>query len=184
MKQTHEILEGSATRRLIAFLWIVGLISVLLGLIALVFPLAASIGVELTFGILLVVVGVFEVARGVSMRGVANIAMNLLFGALALAAGLFLLFFPLGGILTLTVVLSWFFLLGGGLKIAAAFHLRPLNGWGWLAFSGVISVILGGLLLLGLPGTATWALGLLFGIDLVFLGAAQIAVAVGLNKLN
>ena len=94
-------------------------------------------------------------------------------------AGALLLAWPLQGTLSLTAVLIAFLLVEGGVSIIYALqHQRALSGrWGWMLASGIVDVFLGLLLLIGLPGTALWALGLLVGINLLFGGWALILMA-------
>jgi uncharacterized membrane protein HdeD (DUF308 family) len=159
-------------------------VSVLLGALAIAFPFASSIGVELAFGAILLVAGLAEIARGVSGRTRAPSFWTFLFAVMAVAAGVLLLFNPMQGVITLTVVLAAFLLAGGAVKTIAALGMQALRGWGWLLTSGLLSLLLGVLLLAGLPGTAYWALGLLVGIDLIMLGVSQMALAAGLRELD
>jgi uncharacterized membrane protein HdeD (DUF308 family) len=97
-----------------------------------------------------------------------------------------------GSILTLTIVLATFFIMGGFFRIGAARMMRPeesreavvrpIGGWRWLALSGAFSLLLGVIQLLRLPVSAIWALGLLVGIDFLFLGFAEISIATALGK--
>jgi uncharacterized membrane protein HdeD (DUF308 family) len=98
---------------------------------------------------------------------------------LAIAAGIVLLIEPLRGAITLTLLLIVFFIIEGVLTIMYAFeHKKDLSGrWGWMLASGIIDLILAGIILIGLPGTAAWALGLLVGINMLFGGSALIAMA-------
>ena len=171
-----------APRGLRTWLWIAGIASILLGALAIIFPFAATLAVELVIGAILAVSGIVELIRTVAMRRNGSLIWNALFGLAALAAGVILLVWPLEGMLTLTIVVGVFFLLGGAFKLVAGFGLRPFPGWGWIGFSGALSVLLGLLLLFGLPGTALWAIGLLVGIDLIFLGIAEIAMASALQR--
>ncbi len=49
--------------------------------------------------------------------------------------------------------------------------------WGWLVAAGVASIVVGVLLLLGWPGTALWATGLLLGVNLIFTGVTNTTLA-------
>ncbi len=160
---------------------VAGIVSILLGGLAIAFPLASSIGVELVFGAVLVAAGIIEAIRAFTGRRDRSVAWSLIFAVLAILAGVILLLNPMEGVVTLTIVLSAFLLIGGAMKTAAAFGARPAPGWVWLLGSGLLSIVLAILLLAGLPGTAYWALGLLIGIDLIFLGVSQIALATGLR---
>jgi uncharacterized membrane protein HdeD (DUF308 family) len=88
------------------------------------------------------------------------------------------------GSVSLTFVLIAFFLIEGVATIMYAIeHRRALSGrWGWLMVSGILDLILAGIVIVGLPGTALWAPGLLVGINMVFGGWAL--VAMGLHARN
>jgi uncharacterized membrane protein HdeD (DUF308 family) len=85
---------------------------------------------------------------------------------------------------TLTVVLVAYFIVDGAAIIFLAIvHRRELSGrWEWMLMNGVIDLILAGIIISGFPGTLVWALGLLVGIDLLFGGAALIAMASAARK--
>ena len=54
--------------------------------------------------------------------------------------------------------------------------------WSWLLVSGIVDILLAGIIISGLPGTALWAIGLLVGINLVFGGATLIGMALAARK--
>jgi len=58
-----------------------------------------------------------------------------------------------------------------------AFRVRPHDGWGFLLLSGIAALAVGVIIALDLPGSATWALGLLVGINLLFSGWSYIFLA-------
>jgi uncharacterized membrane protein HdeD (DUF308 family) len=86
---------------------------------------------------------------------------------------------PVQGTLSLTAVLIAFLLVEGALTIMYALEhrSRPSGRWGWMLASGILDLLLGILLLAGLPGTALWALGLLIGINMLFGGWALVFMA-------
>lgn len=174
----HDTVPSGLT----TWLRIAGAVSILLGALAIVFPFAATLAATLVIGAVLCVSGIMELIRAFVMRRNGSLTWDALFGLAALVAGLILVFWPLQGIVTLTIVVGVFFLLAGAFKLVACFSLRPLPGWAWVGVSGALSVLLGLILLFGLPGTATWAIGLLVGIDLIFLGITEIAMATALRR--
>ncbi|WP_022950077.1 HdeD family acid-resistance protein [Methylohalobius crimeensis] len=165
-------------------LWIAGVLSILLGIGALIYPFAASIGFEIAFGVVLLATGLVEIFRGFQLRRFARIFWNIAFGLIAAVTGGVLLFFPLEGVMTLTAILAGFFFAGGIMKIVSAFSLYPRMGWGWMMWSALVSVTIGILMFMGLPGSAFWAIGILIGVDLVFLGVAQIMIGSALGQLE
>jgi len=95
-----------------------------------------------------------------------------------------LLLWPISGTISLTLVLIAFFIIEGIVSIMYAIdHRNQLSGqWGWMLLSGIIDLILAAIIFAGLPGTAAWALGLLVGINMLFGGAALIAMALAARK--
>jgi uncharacterized membrane protein HdeD (DUF308 family) len=62
-------------------------------------------------------------------------------------------------------------------------HKRELSGqWGWMLMSGLIDLVLAVMIFAGLPSTASWAVGLLVGINMIFGGTALIAMALHARK--
>jgi uncharacterized membrane protein HdeD (DUF308 family) len=100
---------------------------------------------------------------------------SLVSAVIAIAVGLILL----AGAVSLTLVLIVFFVVEGVATIMYALeHRRELSGhWEWMLVSGIIDLVLAGIIFAGLPGTAAWALGLLVGINMVFGGVALVAIA-------
>ncbi|MEE4639215.1 MAG: DUF308 domain-containing protein [Wenzhouxiangella sp.] len=177
MYTDHQLEPVNASPRKRGWLVAIGIISIILGISALIFPWLATLGVELMIGVLLLLTGILELVRVLADRPPAGMALNIVFSIVAIVAGGLLLIYPLQGIFTLTLVLTFFFLLAGIFKTAAAFTLRPAPGWGWMLTSGLLSLLLGILVLVALPEAAFWVLGILFGVDLLFFGVAQIAFA-------
>jgi uncharacterized membrane protein HdeD (DUF308 family) len=113
------------------------------------------------------------------MRNTPGFWWAILSGVINVAAGILLLSWPISGTVSLTLVLIAFFIFEGVATIMYAIdHRAQLSSrWGWMLVSGSVGLILAGIIFAGLPGTATWALGLLVGINLLFGGAAMIAMA-------
>jgi len=95
---------------------------------------------------------------------------------IGIVAGIVLLAWPLSGALSLTLILTVFLVLEGVVSILYALeHKRELSGrWGMMLFSGVVDLVLAGIIFAGLPARPAWAIGLLVGINLVFGGSALI----------
>jgi uncharacterized membrane protein HdeD (DUF308 family) len=162
--------------------WGGGILFIIMGAVAILVPLVATLALTLLVGILFLIGGVYELIRAFRLRGAGRVFGATLFGILALAAGIVLIAFPLQGAITLTLFLGLFFLISGAFRALSAFDVRPAPGWGWFLFGGLVSVIIGVLILAGLPGSSLWAIGLLVGIDFLFFGTTLIAVAVAAGR--
>jgi uncharacterized membrane protein HdeD (DUF308 family) len=169
------------TRQLISEKWgwflALGIVLIVVGMAAIVFPLISTIAAKIMLGWLFLVGGVFMVLHAFSSQGWQGFIWSLLIGVLYLVAGGYLAFFPLTGLLTLAILLAALFLAEGIAEIIMAFKVRPHEGWGFMLLSGIAALAVGVMIALGLPGSATWALGLLVGINLLFSGWSYIFLA-------
>jgi uncharacterized membrane protein HdeD (DUF308 family) len=156
-----------------------GIILVVLGILAIVVPVVATLAVAIFLGWILLISGVVGLVTTFMARQAPGFWWSLLSAVLAIAAGIVLLGWPVSGAVSLTLLLIVFFTIEGILTIMYALeHKRELSGrWGWMLASGIVDLVLAVLIIAGLPGTAVWALGLLVGINMLFGGTSMIAMA-------
>jgi len=168
-----------------AFL-IEGILLVVLGLAAILVPPVASLAITIFLGWLFLVAGAVGLAMTIWARQMPGFWWSLLSALLAIGAGIALLARPVQGTLTLTIIVGAYFLAEGAVTIMYALaHRRELSErWGWLLASGVIDLILAGLIIAGLPGSALWAIGLLVGIDMAFGGVSLIGMALAARNAD
>jgi len=158
------------------WIFIFGIALIVLGALAIVMPQITTLAVELMIAWLFLLSGLVHGWSTFSMRGAWNIAGSAIVAILSLVVGGLLLFNPFEGILTLTMLMVAFFLAAGVVKIYYSSRNRHVRGWGWGVASGIASVAVGVLILLGWPSTAAWALGLLLGVDLFISGWSLVAI--------
>ena len=156
-----------------------GIILVILGIAAIALPPIATLAFTIIIGWVFLISGVVGLFTTFWARHVPGFWWSLISAIIGIAAGVVLLLWPITGTLSLTLVLIAFFVIEGIVSIMYAIeHRNQLTGrWGWMLVSGIIDLILAGIIFAGLPGTAEWALGLLVGINMLFGGAALIAMA-------
>jgi uncharacterized membrane protein HdeD (DUF308 family) len=156
-----------------------GIVLVLLGAAAIVVPVVATLTFTLVIGWLFLISGIVGLLTTFWMRNAPGFWWSLLSAVVSIAAGIVLIRWPISGSVSLTLVLIAFFLVEGIVTLMYAFeHRTQLSGrWGWMLVSGIVDLILAGIIFAGLPETATWALGLLVGINLLFGGIAMIGMA-------
>ena len=166
-----------------AFL-IEGIVLVILGLAAMILPPLASLAVTIFLGWMFLVSGIAGLALTFWARQMPGFWWSLISAALAVAAGIILLLQPVQGTLTLTIVVGAYFLAEGVATIMYALeHRRELSErWSWMLFSGVLDIVISAMIIMGLPGSAEWAIGLLVGINLLFGGASLIGMALAARK--
>jgi uncharacterized membrane protein HdeD (DUF308 family) len=161
-----------------------GILLVVLGLAAMIVPPLASLAVAIFLGWMFLISGVVGLALTFWARQMPGFWWSLISAALAVLAGLVLLARPVQGVLTLTIVISAYFLAEGVATIMYALeHRRELSErWSWLLFAGIVDILIAAMIVSGLPGSAEWAIGLLVGINLLFGGASMIGMALAARK--
>jgi len=160
-------------------LW--GVLLALLGIGAIARSMTATLASMLVFGWLLLFAAAIEVIQAVMVGHWSGVFQHVLAAILFGVLGLILVLRPLISAEVLTLVMAFFFLVGGLFEIVgAAVVLFP--GWGWHVLDGVITLALGVLIFAQWPASGLWVIGLFIGIDLIFYGLAWIAIALGVRS--
>jgi len=149
------------------FIMILGTILLVIGLLAMGAPLVAGLSLALMIGIILLLAGIGQLVFAIKTdKGLFNISIALL----TLIIGLYMLANPGAALGSLTIFLALYLLISGFFEIMMALQIRPVKGWGWALFSGIISTLLGAMIWGQFPVSGAWAVGLLIGIRLFFSG--------------
>lgn len=159
--------------------WLIagGILSIFAGLFAITYPLVASIAVTQMIGALALVTGLFELIPGIFSREVTHRWLTILSAAIRVIAGIYLLMFPVVATAFLTLFLGVVFLVEGIFSIIASFKLKPRSGWIWVLINGVTALLLGALIYFKWPSDSIYIVGLLFGINCLFVGFALLALS-------
>ena len=169
---------GEAIRRHWVLFLIQGVIMIVLGVLAIGEPMVASFAVALFAGWLFLFSGVVGLAGVFTARRVPGFWWNLITALLGIVIGIYLIWRPLAGVLTLTLAVAIYFGAQGICQIITAIAQRGmLRSWGWVVFGGIVNIVLAVLIISGWPGTAEWTLGLLFGINLLMWGVSLVMTA-------
>jgi uncharacterized membrane protein HdeD (DUF308 family) len=162
-----------------------GIVMIVLGFLAVVVPVLATLAVEIFVGWLFFVAGLFRAVWVWRSRQTPGFAWSFLAAVLAIVLGVVLIARPLAGVLTLTMVLVAFFIIEGIFSIIGAIeHRQHLRSWGWVLFSGIIDLLLAYLIWAGWPSSASWAIGLLVGINMLFLGLSLVMTALAARVMD
>lgn len=154
-----------------------GILALVLGTVGFFQPLAYSIGVAIFFGAMLLVSGGAGLVMAWRIDGWKGKTGAVLMALFSILAGGLMLFNPVLAAESLTLVVSAYLIAMGLTKAWIGFTHREAKGWGLIVLSGLISLALGVVLLLGWPGSGLWALGLFLSIELIFDGWAAIVFA-------
>ena len=153
-----------------------GILFLAVGTAAILLPVLGTFVAQSLLSGLMILSGFLYCGLSFQLRGFWNVVWTAIVGLLSIAAGLILLFYPLQGILTLTLFLSAYFIVTGVFKGIHTLQHQSHHGCIWSLVSAIASIALGSMVWWGFPGTALWTLGLLFGVDLIFYGCALIAI--------
>ena len=159
------------------FFFAEGIFFIILGTIAIILPQVFTIGIAIFIGWLLLFGGLIQIARAASFFAMPGFSLWFFIGFLQVVIGYLLVADPVKGALTLTMLMTLYFAMEGLAKISLAYMIRPLAKWGWLFFSGFTALCLAIVVWVGWPGTAQWILGLLLGINMVFLGWSMVKIS-------
>jgi uncharacterized membrane protein HdeD (DUF308 family) len=174
-EKLHRAIVMSVNRHW-RFCLVEGIILIVLGLAAFIIP--RTVMVEFQFGWLFLLSGITGLTITLWLHNAPGFWWSMVSAFLAITAGILMLVSPTK-VLSLTLILIMFFLIEGVTSIMYAFaNQREASGsWIWMLGSGIIDLFLATLIIIALPGSAKWALGLLVGVNLVSGGVALIAMA-------
>ncbi len=155
----------------------VGVTLLVLGILAILTPLVSTLVATIVIGVLLVVGGILRLFHVFGDKQPQSTGWLIVSSILYIGAGAVVLWRPLIGTLSLTLVVGTFFVVGAVSKAIHAYQYRGTYSSGWLIFDAIIGGLLGILLIAGLPITAFWALGVIVGVDLIMGGVSFLALS-------
>jgi uncharacterized membrane protein HdeD (DUF308 family) len=161
---------------------VLGVSLIILGIMAIALPTIASAMTVLFLGWILLIGGIVQGVHAFTAKQWRGFFVQALSALLYAFVGLLLLMNPLLGMFTLTIVLVAFLAVEGIFKIVMSFQVKESANWGWILFSGAVSLVLAILIWSQLPGDALWIMGLLVGINMVFSGWAMTMLALAAGE--
>lgn len=164
--------------------WIIalGIVSLIAGFVALGSVVLATLAAVVVVGAMMIVSGVTEIINAFRVKAWSKSLLWGLLGALYVVAGVIVLNNPFVAAKLLTLILAGAMLASGAMRIYLAFQMKEGSPWVWVAFSGVMTILLGAVLLAGWPISGFYALGMLLGVDLIFSGMGWLAMGLALKK--
>jgi uncharacterized membrane protein HdeD (DUF308 family) len=153
---------------------IYGVIAIILGMLAMLAPGLTGMSVIIMLGVIVLVGGIVRIIWAFQAGSLGKGLLMFAIGGLTLLCGIALLANPLFGSAILTIMLAVYFIIDGVFEITAAMRLRPGSGWGWMLFGGIVSILLGMMIWRQFPLSGVWAIGILLGIKLFFVGLIMV----------
>jgi uncharacterized membrane protein HdeD (DUF308 family) len=164
--------------------WIValGVVYLIAGIVALGSVVAATVASVFVVGIMMLIAGVVEVISAFQVRTWGRFFFWLILGILYIVAGFIAFENPLLTAAWLTLFLGAALVASGIVRIFLGFNMRSGSPWVWVVISGLITLVLGVIILAHWPVSAVYTLGIFLGVDLVFAGASWIGLGLGLRN--
>ena len=161
-----------------------GMLMVVTGVLALIYPWIASVAMVRLLGWFLIVSGVLQAIGLIGAREVPYFWLELISAILPIVLGLLLLRHEDVSLYFFSIVVIVYFMIEGIVKILFALTIRPFPSWGWVLFSGVIGIALSIYLWAYLSIVSALMLAVLLGVLLVVEGAALASLAWRARKLT
>lgn len=165
--------------------WIMalGIVFLVAGVIALVADVMATASAVFVIGIMMVMAGITEIIAAFSVKSWGRAALWILLGVLYVLAGIICFTNPFAAAFILTLFLGVALVIGGVVRMFLAWQMRHAGKpWGWVAFSGLITLLLGVIIVALWPWSSFFTLGIFLGVDLIFTGSGWISIALALKN--
>lgn len=159
-----------------------GIVLMIFGAICVLGNIAATFATVFVFGWLLLLSGIFAMVHAFRVHTWNGFFLYFLSALLRGFTGYLLIRYPVAGAVGLTLVLASFFIVGGLFRAIGAAMLK-FPRWGWATFSGIVSLVLGIMLLVQMPVSSIWFIGFAIGIDMIFDGASLVGLATSIHTL-
>jgi uncharacterized membrane protein HdeD (DUF308 family) len=163
--------------------WIIalGVIYLVAGIVALSSVAFATAVTVFLVGVMMIVAGVAEVINAFQLKSWGKFLLWMMLGALYIVAGLLTLQNPLLTAKFLTLMLGFFLLATGITKIFLAFSMKAGTPWYMVVLSGVITILVGGVIVAAWPVSSVVVLGVFLAVDLISSGVGWISIGLGLK---
>ena len=154
-----------------------GVLTAILGVFLIIYPMATATITTLLLGWVLIFVAIAQIVFALHSQTVGKFFLKVLLAVIYGIAGVALAFFPTAGVAALTVLLGSLLCVFGVVAIVGAFQMRAVDGWGWFLFDGIVTLLLGILILARWPSSSLWAIGTLVGVAVLMGGISRIMIA-------
>lgn len=181
--QPHNLAEGIRALR-DKWGWIVafGVVALVAGVIALSSVAMATESAVLIVGVMMLIAGAAEIIAAFSVKTWGKFLLWMLLGALYIFAGVVCIQNPFAAATILTLMLGVALIVSGLVRIFLATQMKHGTPWGWVVFSGIVSFLLGLIIVAKWPVSSFFVLGIFLGIDLIFIGASWITMGLALKR--
>jgi uncharacterized membrane protein HdeD (DUF308 family) len=159
-----------------------GILLVICGTAAIVFPVVSSLATVALLGVALLIGGVAIIIATIWAGHWSGHLLQLLIGVFYIVAGILITDAPLRSTIALTAVIATIFILVGLFRIVAAFVVR-FPHWEWAVLNGAITFLLGFIIYRHFPQSSLWVIGVLVGVEMIFNGWTWIILSLAIRRI-
>lgn len=165
-------------KRFLSFVLVEGILLSALGLAMLMLPKITTISFGLMLCLTFIIYGGYKVINAILTRNYSrHFVLNIVAGTLLLLTGVFLFMAPMFNLILITSAIGVYFILESIASIAFAVQNKNTLYFWWLEILvGIMQFLLGLIIVLGLPSTALWVVGILAGINFLIAGVVFISM--------
>jgi uncharacterized membrane protein HdeD (DUF308 family) len=164
----------------VSILW--GVLLIVFGMVAVALPLFAAVAVNAMVAWLIILAGIVHLMVAFRAHGAGSRIWKALVGVAYVCFGVYLIWRPLLGVASLTLLLASLFLIEGILNIVLYVKMRPIHGSIWVLIDGIVTLLLGVLIYMQWPSSSAWAIGTLVGVSLIISGVARVAMSLAVHQ--
>jgi uncharacterized membrane protein HdeD (DUF308 family) len=157
-------------------------VMILAGFLAVLLPFATGIGISILVAWVIVIGGFAYLVHAFAARSAGGFLWRTLVGIAYVVFGVYLLLHPTLALESLTLVLAAIFLAEGVLELVVFFQFRSRSGSGWMLFNALVTLLLAYLIWRPWPGSSTWAIGIIVGVNLIFSGFTRLMYSVAVRR--
>ena len=162
----------------------IGILLVIAGILAIGSPFITGLAVTVSVGALLILSGVGQCLLAFQAGAFGRGLLIFLLGLIAVIAGGYMISQPVSGLASLTLFLAAYFIVTGILTIITSLQLRPASGWGWMLANAIVTLFLGAMIWQQWPLSGTWAVGTLFGVQMLMTGFSLLTTGSAVRQLT
>jgi aquaporin Z len=184
MSDIIQVRAAEAARLREKWGWMVafGAFLALAGFIALGSVVLSTVVTVIVVGVAMIASGIVEIVYGISVRSWKKFFLWAIIGLLYVLGGVAVVENPLLAASFLTLLLGAGLVASGLVRTFLAFQLPKTAPWVLVAFSGLVTLLLGAVILAKWPVSSLWVLGAFLGVDLIFAGASWIGFGISLKR--
>ena len=149
---------------------IIGILALVLGILALIYPAGFGKISAVVIGVFLVTGGILRLTFAVVSYSMGSLLMRYFYAILMIIVGIWITMNPDMGMEALTIIMAIYFIIDGITEIIYSFSLMPIGGGMYLLISGIVGVVLGILIFSKWPESSNYALGIYLGVKFIIDG--------------